>query len=91
MPLDGAWDPHYNGWTIRVEPSRRVAAQWMGWSEQRRDAYNQLAADVAYDAITAIQGRFLRKRRVPRWRPSAWVFYFFRQHERRARTILITI
>jgi hypothetical protein len=91
VPLDGDWDPDYNGWTIRVEPSRRIAAQWMGWSEQRRDAYRQLAADVAYDAITAIQGSLLHTRRMPRWHTLAWVFCFFRKHQHRPRTILITI
>src|SRR5882724_6520716 len=91
MPFDGDLQPHDRGWTIKVEPSPVIARLWRRWSGERRDAYHQLAAWVAYDAITAIQNDRLKTRRKSLRLPEGVVGYLFRQLRREHNTILITI
>lgn len=91
MPLDGPRAHQPNGWTIKVEPSPFVATQRQQWSQQRRNIYDQIAVEVAYAAITALQKRRLRTCRTSLWHVEGEAFYFFRRDRRAARTILITI
>ena len=63
MPFDGDLQPHDSGWTIKVEPSPSISEQSRLWSPAQRLAYHEIAAGVAYHAVTAIQSNALRKRR----------------------------
>jgi hypothetical protein len=78
-------------WTIKVWATPQLAAERDRWSGQRQTAFHQIAADLAYMGVDAIQARFLRTRRESLWHAEGEVRYFFRRDKHARRTILITI
>jgi hypothetical protein len=91
MPFDGDLQPHDSGWTIKVEPSPSISEQSRLWSPAQRLAYHEIAAGVAYHAVTAIQSNALRKRREALSLEQGVARYFFRQIRNEHNTICITI
>ena len=91
MPFDGDLQPHDSGWTIKVEPSPLISEQSQLWSPAQRLAYHDIAAGVAFQAVTAIQNNTLRTRRERLPLPQGVARYFFRQLRNQHNTICITI
>jgi hypothetical protein len=91
MPFDGDLQPQDSGWTIKVEPSPSISEQSRLWSPAQRLAYHEIAASVAFHAVTAIQNNALRRCREALSLEQGVARYFFRQIRNEHNTIRITI
>jgi hypothetical protein len=91
MPLIGNLQPREDDWTIRVEQSPSLLMQSLLWPTARRRAYHEVAVQVAFYAVTAIQMGALHRRRENLQLLQGDVGFFFRQIRDQHNTVHVTI
>ncbi len=78
-------------WTIEVEPSPAIVGQSQRWLARWRGDYHKFTQALFYEAVDAIQGNVLHRRREELELEEGCARYFFRRDRRERHRICITV